>query len=103
MSYFAPIAAAALAMLGAVPAVAAAQGGPYYSATPTAAPTKASVITRGSLWKCAEGVCTSGKSSDRPATMCELVVQRVGTVSAFTANGTTFDADALTKCNARAK
>ena len=54
-------------------------------------------------WKCSDGVCSAGKSSDRPNIMCELVVQRVGELSSFTANGAAFEADALAKCNARAK
>jgi len=35
--------------------------------------------------------------------MCELVVREVGTLNSFSANGTAFDADALAKCNARAR
>lgn len=100
MNRFTPIAAAALALLGAVPAVA--QGGAFFTATPSEAPKKASVITRSTLWKCTDGVCSAKKSADRPQVMCELVVQRVGTLTAFTAGGEAFDADQLAKCNARA-
>lgn len=92
---------ASLLTLSAVPAVAQATG--YYSATPTAKPTKSSLISRGTVWKCANGVCSAPKTADRPGTVCELVVQRVGALSAFTANGIAFDEAALTKCNARAK
>lgn len=79
-----------------------AQTGGYYSATPATAPTKASVITQGTLWKCADGVCTAKKSTQRDIIMCQLVVQRVGALSAFTIGGAPLDAAALTKCNERA-
>lgn len=76
--------------------------GSYYSATPTTAPTKASVITSGTLWKCADGVCGAKKSTQRDPIMCQMVAKRVGTLTAFTVGGTPFDADALAKCNAAA-
>ena len=79
-----------------------AQSAGYYSATPVTAPTKASVITSGTLWKCRDGVCTANKSTQRDVIMCQMVVQRVGARSAFSANGTAFEAEALAKCNARA-
>ena len=75
----------------------------YYSVTPAAAPTKASVITGGMLWKCDGGACTAGRGSSRDAIVCEQVVKRVGTLTNFSANGAAFDAAALAKCNARAK
>ena len=74
--------------------------GGYYSATPVTAPTKASVITAGTLWKCADGVCAAGKSTQRDPIMCQMVAKRVGTLSAFAVGGTAFDADALARCNA---
>ena len=80
---------------------ASAQG--YYSVTPTAAPTKASVITGGMLWKCDGTACTAGRGSSRDAIVCEQVVKRVGTLATFSANGAAFDTAALAKCNARAK
>jgi uncharacterized low-complexity protein len=79
-----------------------AQTGAYYSATPATAPTKASVITQGTLWKCTDGVCTAKKSTQRDSIMCELVAKQVGTLTTFTVAGAPLDADALAKCNARA-
>ena len=75
----------------------------YYSATPVTAPAKTSVVTRTTVWKCGEGTCVASKATSRDAIMCELVVREVGTLSSFSAGGTAFDADALAKCNARAK
>jgi hypothetical protein len=91
-----------VAVLAAAPLPALAQGA-YYSATPATAPTKSSLITRNTVWKCGDGACTAGKSPDRPATMCELVAQRVGTLQTFTVGGTAFDEASLAKCNARAR
>ena len=104
MIRFTAVAATAAAMLALAPATAA-QSGPrgYYSATPVTAPTKASLVTRSTIWKCGSGVCTASKANARDTIVCELVVREVGQISAFRANGTEFDADALAKCNAKAK
>lgn len=101
MKFSAIIAAAALSAVGAVPAIA--QGGAYYTATAKGEVTRASVITRGTLWKCAGGVCTAKKAGERDGVLCELVVQRVGELSSFTVAGTPLGEDALAKCNARAR
>lgn len=85
------------------PMTAHAQAAGYYTATPVAAPAKASVITSGTLWKCNGGVCTAAKSTQRDVIMCQMVVQRVGALSAFTVAGTALDADSLAKCNERAR
>jgi len=75
----------------------------YYSATPVAAPTKAMLITSGTLWKCADGVCAAPEGTARDAVMCQMVVQQIGALSTFTVAGKPMAADALAKCNARAK
>ena len=75
----------------------------FYSATPTTAPSKASMITGGMMWKCGGGVCTAAKGTSRDAIVCEQVVKRVGALTTFSANGVAFDEAALAKCNARAK
>lgn len=92
--------AAAFALF-ATPALA--QGGAYYSAKPAAEPAKSSLVTRNTVWKCADGTCVAGKGGERDAIMCELVVQRTGTLVSFSAGGTAFGEDALAKCNARAR
>jgi len=98
------VAAAAAATLALVPVSGFAQTTRgYYSATPVAAPAKASVVTRSTVWHCGDGSCVASKATSRDAIMCELVVREVGTLTSFSAGGTAFDADALAKCNARAK
>ncbi|MFA5989793.1 MAG: hypothetical protein WC803_09330 [Sphingomonas sp.] len=94
---------AALAALSLFASPALAESANYYSATPVAAPTKASFITTGTLWKCADGTCTARQSTQRDIIMCQIVVQRLGAVSGFSAGGTAFDAAAIAKCNERAR
>lgn len=98
-------AAAAAATLALVPAAGIAQGGAngYYAATPVAAPTKASLVTRSTIWKCDGGTCVAAKANARDGIMCELLAREIGKLSAFRANGADFDATALEKCNAKAQ
>lgn len=93
------IAAAALALAGAVPAAA----GGYYSVRPIGERQKASVVTRDTVWTCGGGVCSARKAPERDAVLCGLIVRQVGTIAEFRAGGTAFDADALAECNARAR
>ena len=98
------VAAAAAATLALTPAAGIAQAARgYYAATPVSAPAKSSLVTRSTIWKCGDGVCTASKANARDNIMCELVVREIGQVSAFRANGTEFDAAALEKCNAKAR
>lgn len=104
MARFFAVAAAAAATLALTPAVGTAQTARgYYAATPVTASAKTSIITRNTVWKCGEGTCVASKSDSRDAIMCELVAREVGTLQTFSAGGTAFDADALAKCNTRAK
>lgn len=103
MTRFFTTAALAAASLIVAAAPASAQGGAYYSATPAGKLKKASVVTRNTIWKCTDGVCTANKGTERDGVLCELVVQRVGELSAFTVGGAAYDADALKRCNARAR
>ncbi|MES2444780.1 MAG: hypothetical protein V4574_18305 [Pseudomonadota bacterium] len=104
MARFLAVAAAAAATLALTPAIGTAQTARgYYAATPVSAPSKANIVTRSTVWKCGEGVCVASKSDSRDTIMCELVAREVGTLQTFTAGGAAFDADALAKCNSRAK
>jgi uncharacterized low-complexity protein len=98
------VAAAAAATLALAPVSGFAQTTRgYYSATPVTAPAKSSIVTRTTVWKCGEGTCVASKATSRDTIMCELVVREVGALQSFSANGTAFDAEALAKCNARAR
>ena len=92
---------AAAATLAAAPL--AAQSGPYYVATPAAAPTKTSLVTRSTLWKLSNNAYVAPRGTDRDAILCELLARETGKLAAFSAGGKAFDDAALTKCNARAK
>lgn len=99
--HFVSLATAAFVLGAALPATA--QTGAYYSATLAGSFKKASLVTGSTLWKCKDGVCSAPKGADRDAVMCEMVAQRTGELTAFTANGAAFDEAALKKCNARAR
>ena len=105
MNRFLAVAAAAAATLALTPAASFAQAPRgYYAATPVSAPAKTSLVTRSTIWKCGEGVCVaSNKATSRDTVVCELVAREVGTLASFRANGTAFDADALAKCNTKAR
>lgn len=93
-----PLVAAAAATLFAVPAFA---GG--YSATPVTGSAE-SFVAKDVLFKCGADSCQAARGSNsRPAIVCAAVVGKVGALSSFAADGAAFDADALAKCNARAK
>ncbi len=92
---------AATAVTAAAPATA--QSGSYYTASLAAAPGQAKFVTRSTIWHCNGTTCTAPKAGSRDAIMCELVARQAGQLTAFTANGTAFDAEALSKCNSRAK
>jgi hypothetical protein len=99
---------AAAAFAGSVmmlsPSASSAQGpGGYYTATPAAQPTKTSFITSNVLWKWRDTAFTANKTSARDNIVCQMIVQRAGALTEFTAGGAPFDADALAKCNTRAK
>ncbi len=96
------LALAALALL-AVPVAASAQVGGYYVAVPAAKPTKAGLMTHATYWSLKDGAYVAPRASERDTVLCQLVARNVGTLSSFTAGGNAYDADALAKCNAKAK
>jgi len=106
MTRFSQIAAAlvgSVMLLSPIAGQAQAPAGGYYTAIPVAKPTKTSLITHSTVWKWNDSAFVANKAPERGSIVCELIVQRVGALSAFTAGGQAFDADALAKCNARAK
>ncbi len=93
------LAAAAVLLL---PFAAAAQGAQGYSATPATAPTVETLMTRSTLWKCSGASCTAPRTAGSHLAACQLVRQKLGPLTAFTANGTAFAAEQLEKCNGKA-
>jgi hypothetical protein len=84
---------------GAEPAAAA----PHYVAQPAAQVGSDTLVVRGLVWKCSPGGCTAGKSNSRPATDCAALARQVGSLTRFSAGGREIPAEALEKCNARAR
>ena len=97
---FAAVAATALTFGTAVPARAQ---GPLYSAVPVTKAKPGSVIIGETLWACADTGCTTARATSRPTIVCEQAAKKLGRLDSFTSNATTFDAAALTACNAKAK
>lgn len=84
----------------ALPAMAAAA--PLMNAT-TEAGADGRIITRGAAWNCTDGECKTASDASRPKVLCERLVKEVGALTSFSINGEAMDADALAKCNAKAK
>ena len=83
------------------PAIAA---GPHYRADPSAKPAAAKLAVRDTLWRCGDAGCAATQASaSRPAIVCALLVSEVGTLRSFSAGGQPLSAEALAKCNSRAK
>lgn len=96
----ASVAATALTLTIAAPAYAQA---PSYRAVPATAVATGNVVAGESLWACGAAGCTSKISASRPAIVCAQAAKKLGKLESFASNGADFDADALTKCNAKAK
>ena len=98
MLRFATICVASLSLAG----VAQAQS-PMYRAVPAATPANASVIADGVMWRCGAEGCVATNATSRPAIVCAQAVRQVGKLTSFSVGAAPFDADALAKCNAKAK
>jgi hypothetical protein len=74
-----------------------------YQLTTVSATAAETIIANDTLWKCSGATCTAREATSRPAIVCAQAAKRIGKVESFTALGATFDADALAKCNIKAK
>ncbi|HMT43541.1 MAG TPA: hypothetical protein PKA59_03245 [Chakrabartia sp.] len=98
------LAAATMSLLSLAPTIQpvhAAQGPDYRAKLVT--PVDGTRVASETLWRCAGGDCTAGKASARPGIVCVHVVRELGKVESFAFQGKDFDADALAKCNAKAR
>ena len=75
----------------------------YYVAVPAAAPAKTTLIARTTVWDRQGDSYVAKRAVSRDAVQCQMLVQRAGALTSFTVAGQAFDADALAKCNAKAK
>lgn len=75
----------------------------FYSVTTVNPVATAKPVVRDMLFNCAGGTCTAGEGTSRPAIVCAAAAREFGRIAAFRAGDTDFDAEALAKCNAKAK
>jgi hypothetical protein len=96
------LAFAAVAALagGAAPASAAAN---QYRAELAAPATAQRIILRDVVWSCAGDACAAQQTTSRPATDCSALAAHLGKLRSFAVSGQALPADALEKCNARAR
>jgi hypothetical protein len=80
-----------------------AQSAAIYRLVPVTAASAGNVIVNELLWKCGADGCTALNATSRPAIVCAQAARQLGKIESFSVKGTAFDADALVKCNARAK
>ncbi len=97
MTRIATLFAAAFALVG-TPAAAA-----TYSAKPAIQPETARIIARDISWNCGPAACLGSTLESRPAILCEGLARRAGRLESFVANGRSFGAVEMAKCNASAK
>ena len=84
-------------VLAAAPAAAS-----TYSAK-LAAPTTERIIANDIVWNCGADACKGSTEESRPAVLCQSLARRAGKVASFLADGRSFTAAELDKCNAAAK
>jgi hypothetical protein len=90
-------------MLGAASSpVYAAQSSPEYRLT-SAKPASGLQISGETLWRCSDSGCTAATATSRPAVVCAKAARSLGKLESFSFRDSAFDADALAKCNAKAK
>ena len=69
----------------------------------TQAPASGTFVASDTLWVCGDTGCTAATSTSRPAMVCSSAARKIGALSSFTFREQAFDADALAKCNAKAR
>ncbi|MEO8141296.1 MAG: hypothetical protein ABI617_01415 [Sphingomicrobium sp.] len=97
MTRIATLSAATAALIG-TPAAAA-----TYSAKPAVKPDATRIIARDISWNCSLAACLGSTLESRPAILCEGLAKRAGRLESFVADGRSFGAPELAKCNASAK
>lgn len=83
------------------PSQAASRG---YSAQLSAPAAATRMIAHDTVWSCDGAACKSAsESSSRAEIVCAALAKKAGRLESFSANGTSFDAAKLEKCNSRAR
>lgn len=84
-------------------AAAAHAGVPVYRAVPAAAVSGTKIVSDGLLWRCGADGCVATNATSRASIVCAQTAREVGKLERFSVNAEDFDAEALAKCNAKAK
>jgi hypothetical protein len=99
---FASIAMSALMLGAASSPTMAAQTRPDYRLT-AVSPVSGTQISGETLWRCSESSCTAAAATSRPAIVCAKAARSLGKLESFSFRDASFDAEALAKCNEKAK
>jgi hypothetical protein len=75
----------------------------HFQAQPETRPSEQRVLARDNIWRCGETLCTSPRTTTRPAIVCSTLVREIGQLRSFRAAGRPFSAEQLADCNARAR
>ena len=91
----------ALLSLAFISAPASAQA--HFTAQPEARPAQQRILARDNIWRCTDTLCTSARTTTRPAIVCSTLVREIGQLRSFSAAGRAFSAEELEACNSRAR
>ncbi|TRD11698.1 hypothetical protein FGU71_07335 [Erythrobacter insulae] len=79
--------------------LAAAQSGPYYSASLAQSTDEDRAVAGGVAWACKDTECVANKGTSRPVNVCRGLARKFGEITSFTAKGKELSDDKLAKCN----
>ena len=75
----------------------------HYTAQPETRPAQQRILARDNIWRCTDTLCTSARTTTRPAIVCSTLVREIGQLRSFSAAGRAFSAEELEACNSRAR
>ena len=99
---FASIAMSVIMLGAASSPTLAAQAGPDYRLT-AATPVLGTQISGDTLWRCNTSGCTAASATSRPAIVCVKAARSLGKLESFSFRDANFGAEALAKCNEKAR
>ena len=74
-----------------------------YRAELTAPASAPRLVARDLVWSCAGTGCVAAQSTSLPATDCAALARQAGALRSFAVDGRPLPAEALEKCNAKAR
>ena len=75
----------------------------HFIAQPETRPAQQRILARDNIWRCTDTLCTSARTTTRPAIVCSTLVREIGRLRGFSAAGRPFSAEQLEACNSRAR